>query len=453
MMRYRVSLIVATALLACATPALAAGDGWWRQFHDPLIDAAVDAALSGNFDLAAAAARVEQARAMDRHARAALLPTVGASASAEADSTSRETPFGEASRALGFARKYELYQAGVEARWEVDLFGGLSARHRAATARARATAADAAAARLAIVAETADACVELRALQVRLALAEDEARIRADLAMLARQRAASGLDSDLDARRAEADSAAAAAAIAPLRAALALEVERIGVLTGGATTWRAQIAGSAAIPAALQPELDADPAQLMRRRPDLVAAEQRLADAHAGVYVARAEYYPHLSLGGLIGVASLGTASITSGDAAEAQAGAAIRWRLFDFGRVAAEVAAARGREKEALANWHQAALTASAEVADAIAVLGEGHREEQALQDQVALLTRARAQAQAAFDQGVMPRMAVLQADRALVQANDRLAATRAALARASVGAVRAMGGGFGDQEGGDHG
>lgn len=449
MMRLAIAM---AAVLACASPAHAAADGWWRQFHDPLVDTAVDSALAGNLDMAAAAARVEQARALDRRARAGLLPTTSAGGSAEADSISRQTPFGEASRALGFPRGYQLDRAGAEAQWEIDLFGSLSARHRVAAAQAGATGAEAEAVRLVVIAETVDACLRLRGIQVRLDLAQEQARLRADLATLARQRAGEGLTSDLDAGRIEADSAAAAAAIPPLRAALALAIDRIGVLTGGTVAWRPLIAGSATIPAALDPALDADPARLMRRRPDLVAAEQHLAAAHAGVGVARAEYYPHLSLGGLIGVASLGTASITSGNAVNAQGSAAIRWRLFDFGRVDAEVAAARGHEKEALAQWRQAALIASAEVADAISALAQGHREEADLQRQVALLAHACGQVQAAYGQGVVPRSDVLQADRALAEASDRLAATREALARASVAAVRAMGGGYGG-EATDHG
>jgi outer membrane protein TolC len=185
----------------------------------------------------------------------------------------------------------------------------------------------------------------------------------------------------------------------------------------------------------------------MRRRPDLVAAEAHVVAAHAGVAVARAEYYPHVSLGGLLGVASLGTASIVSGNAVNAQGSAAIRWRLFDFGRVDAEVAAARGREREVLAQWRRAALGASAEVADAIAALAEGRREQAALSDEVALLTRARAQAQAAYDAGTIGLIDVLDADRSLLEASDRLSRCRASLARASVAAVRAMGGGYGEE------
>ncbi len=446
-MRFAFARVTLAAILATSTPAIAAAEGWWHQFHDPLIDTAVDNALAANLDLAAASARVEQARALDQRGHAALWPSASLGGSAEADSVSRQTPFGEASRSLGFPRHYELYQSGAEAQWEIDLFGGLSARRRVATAQAFATVAEADGVRLAVIAETADACLRLRGLQVRIALAQDQARLRAELANLTRLRSREGLTSDEEANRAEADSAAATAAIAPLRLALAFAIDRIGVLTGDAKPWRLQIERPGLVPAPLEPALDADPARLMRRRPDLAAAEQRVAASHAGVGVARAEYYPHVSLGGLIGVASLGTASITSGNAVNAQGSAAIRWRLFDFGRVDAELAAARGREKEALAQWRQAALDASAEVADAIAALAEGHREEAELQRQVALLTRSRDQAQAAFTQGVLSRSDVVQADRVLAEATDRLAAAREALARASVAAVRAMGGGYGEE------
>ncbi len=432
-------------MLASVTPVCAAPDGWWRQFHDPALDAAVDSALAGNFDLAAATARVDQARAMDKGARAALLPSASLGGSAEADSVSLNTPLGAAAHALGFARGYDLYQIGAEAQWEVDLFGGLHARRRVAAAQAGASLADADAVRLAVVVETADAYMRLRGLQAQLALAQAQQGVRRHLADLVRQRAGQGLASDFDVNRAEASAAATSAAIPPLRAAIAVEIDRLGVLTGGATAWRAQALASAPIPVALEPALDADPAHLMRRRPDLVAAEDQVAAAHAGVAVARAEYYPHLSLGGLIGVASLGTASIVSGNAVNAQGSAAIRWRLFDFGRVDAEVAAARGREREALARWRQAALGASAEVADAIAALAQGQQEQAELTREVALLTRARDQAQAAYGAGTVGLIDVLDADRALLDASDRLAVNRASLARASVAAVRAMGGGYG--------
>jgi NodT family efflux transporter outer membrane factor (OMF) lipoprotein len=450
MMRHALARIALAAMLASAAPVCAAPDGWWRQFQDPALNAAVDSALAGNLDLAAAAARVEQARAMDKGARAAMLPSGGLGGSAEADSISRNTPFGAASRALGFPRGYDLYQAGAEARWELDLFGGLSARRRVAAAQAGASRADADAVQLSVIVETVDACLRLRGLQARLAIAQAQLRIRGHLAALVRQRAGQGLASDFDVNRAEAASAATSAAIPPLRAAIAVEIDRVGVLTGGDTAWRALAQATAPIPAALEPALDADPARLMRRRPDLAAAERQVMAAHAGVAVARAEYYPHLSLGGLIGVASLGTASIVSGNAVNLQGSAALRWRLFDFGRVDAEVAAARGHEHEALARWRLAALGASAEVADAIAALAEGRREQAELVREVALLTRAHEQAQAAYAAGTIALIDVLDAERALLETSDRLASNQASLARASVAAVRAMGGGYGEGDAG---
>jgi NodT family efflux transporter outer membrane factor (OMF) lipoprotein len=446
-MRHTLAQSALAIALAATSPASASADGWWRQFHDPALDAAVDAALAGNLDLAAATARVEQARAMDRRAGAALLPSASVGGSAEADSVSRNTPFGAASHELGFPRGYQLYQLGAEAQWEIDLFGGLAARRRVAAAQAGASRADADAVRLMVVVETADACLRLRGLQAQLALAEAQRDVRDHFAELVRQRAGQGLASDFDVNRARASAGATAAAIPPLRAAIAVEIDRLGVLTGGATAWRATAQALVPIPDALAPALDADPARLMRRRPDLVAAEAHVVAAHAGVAVARAEYYPHVSLGGLLGVASLGTASIVSGNAVNAQGSAAIRWRLFDFGRVDAEVAAARGREREVLAQWRRAALGASAEVADAIAALAEGRREQAALSDEVALLTRARAQAQAAYDAGTIGLIDVLDADRSLLEASDRLSRCRASLARASVAAVRAMGGGYGEE------
>ncbi|WP_226017257.1 efflux transporter outer membrane subunit [Novosphingobium sp. FKTRR1] len=456
-MSTKAMLPVLAVLAVAGTPAHAASPSgpatpWWHAFHDATLDEAVDRALAGNLDLAAAAARIEQARAMAKSAGAALLPSVTLGASAEAASQSLNTPFGAVSQALGLSRGYDLYQVGPSAQWEIDLFGGLSARRRSSLAQAGATVAEADAARLAVVAETADTYLRLRGLQARLDFARQQQKLSADLAALVRQRAGQGLASDHDANRAEAASAAASAAISPLRSAIAVEIDRLGVLTAGDAAWRDRLQVAGEIPAALEPALDADPARLMRRRPDLAAAEQRVQAARANVGAARSEYYPHLSLGGLIGLASLGTASLTSGDAVTAQGGATLRWRLFDFGRVDAEVASARGREHEVLALWRQAALSASAEVADAIAALAEGRNEQAELLRQVALLTKARDQARAAYREGAIALMDVLTADAALVTATDRLTANRAGLARASVAAVRAMGGGYGS-EGTDHG
>jgi outer membrane protein TolC len=182
----------------------------------------------------------------------------------------------------------------------------------------------------------------------------------------------------------------------------------------------------------------------MRRRPDIAAAEQRLAAADARIGVAIADYYPHLSFNGLLGFASVGTAGLFTSGGVQASGGAGIRWRLFDFGRVDAEVAEARGRRTEALARFRGAVLHATEEVETAITRLGEGRAEIALLQRQVASLSRSRDQARQAYEGGVLGLVDVLDADRALLDASDRLASARAETARASVAAVRALGGGW---------
>jgi outer membrane protein TolC len=182
----------------------------------------------------------------------------------------------------------------------------------------------------------------------------------------------------------------------------------------------------------------------MRRRPDIAAAERRLAASNARIGVAVADYYPHVSLTGLLGVASVGTGTLFTGNGVQASGGAGLRWRLFDFGKVDAEVAGARGHEAEALALYRGTVLRATEDVETSLTRLAEGRAEIASREAQVAALTRSRDQARQAYQQGVLALVDVLDADRALLEASDRLASAQAGAARASVAAIRALGGGW---------
>lgn len=465
-MRLLPALLVTLSLSACAVgpdytrpvvpltdayaarPVVAGEDGgWWQRFDDPLLDRIVDRALSANLDIAAAGARIAQARAAARGSGAALLPAFDASGSARAASESLRSPFGAAASTLGFPRDYELYELGAQASWEIDLFGGLRREREAARAGLDAGIADERAVRLSVVAETVDAYLQLRGLQARLGVAERQLSVRRALVSLIAQRTAQGVSAQRELHRALGDQQGIEAALPPLRAAIAGQLNRIAVLTGGqAGTAPADLAVSAPIPAALAPSGSAVPADLLRRRPDLIAAERRVAVANARIGAAMASYYPRLSLNGLLGLASVGTGGLLGGDAVQASGGAGLRWRLFDFGRINAEVAVARGREAEVLADYRSAVLLAAEDVENAFVRLSEGHDEVAALQRQIASLTQARAQAQAAYESGAVALIEVLDADRVLLDAADRLQQARAREARASVAAIRALGGGFGE-------
>ncbi len=419
---------------------------WWHGFGDTVLDRVVAQVLGSNLDMAAAAARIDQARAVAGLAHADMLPFGGLSASAETDHISQQTPFGEASRKLGFPRDYNLYQASAQASWEIDLFGGLARRRQAAQADLGSTTADAAAVRLSVVAEAPDAYLRLRGLQARLGVAQEQDTVSTALVGLIRQRVDQGLSAPRDLNRVVGEQQGVAATIPGLRAAIDGEMNRLDVLMGmQAGTSRAWLALARDIPPAPDPTGASVPAELMRRRPDIVAAEQRLIAANAGIGSAMAEAYPKLSLTGVLSAATLGGTSLLSGGALQASGFAGLRWRLFDFARIDAEIARARGQDAEALALYRGSLLRATAEVETALVLLVEFRNEVDRRRLQVVALTQARDQVRAAYGAGAVALLDVLDADRALLDASDKLAQARAGAARASVAAVRALGGGYG--------
>ncbi len=463
-MRVATFLLFSTALSACtvgkdyerprvelspryAAPAVIApaADRWWTAFRDAKLDALVDRALVQNLDLAAAAARVDQARAAATAAGAALLPSVAASGSVDRVHQSLRTPVGGVADRLGLPVDYTLYQLGAQASWELDLFGGLRRSREAARAELGGVKAEAAAVRLAIAAETVDAYLQLRGFQARLAVAARQLETEGRLLELVRQQVAQGLVAERELNRVQGEKEGIEASLSPLRAAIHAQINRLAVLTGRQAGVDAEGLGLAgAIPVAPHPSGSAEPSELMRRRPDVVAAERRLAAANARIGVALAEYYPRISLAGLFGVASAGTGGLFTGDAVQANSGGALRWRLFDFGRVDAEVAGARDREAEALARYRASILRATEEVETTLTRLAESRSEIAVRTRQVDALTRSRDKARQAYEGGVLPLVAVLDADRSLLEASDRLAAAQAEAARASVAAIRALGGGW---------
>src|SRR5579871_5069718 len=192
-------------------------DAWWRGFNDPELTTVVERAMAQNLDVAQAAARVRQSQAAARAAGAALLPQGAVQTSAAAGEQSLLNPIGEIGRHLpGFQRGYDLYDAGVGASWEIDLFGGLRRAQQAATADARASEAQAAAVRTAVAAEAADAYLQVRSFQARLAVARRQEADEQDLVALIEQRRAQGVAADRELRQVQADLDGVRAVIPPL---------------------------------------------------------------------------------------------------------------------------------------------------------------------------------------------------------------------------------------------
>jgi outer membrane protein TolC len=227
--------------------------------------------------------------------------------------------------------------------------------------------------------------------------------------------------------------------------ALEAQLNRLDVLLGAQPgTYGAKLAMPAELP--MVPTVSTgDPAQtLLRRRPDVIAAERRLAVSNARVGVAIADYYPKVSLAGVLEFESLGAHALFTSDAVQPAAAAGVRWRLFDFGRVDAEVAQAQGAEAQALAGYRLTVLRAAEDVENALMALVQLEAQSAELTRQVAALARARDTSEEDYKAGAIALTDVLDADRELLLARDNLARSRADTARAAVSLFRSLGGGW---------
>jgi len=278
-----------------------------------------------------------------------------------------------------------------------------------------------------------------------LRLAQAQEATQAHLVELVDLRFRQGVAANRELQRATGELERVRASIAPLRAAIDGQLYRLDVLMGTpAGSHRDAFASGTEQPAPPQPAGSAAPVDLLRRRPDIVMAERRLAASNARVGMAIAEYYPHVNLQGLLGWESVESGTLFSASAQQSGGILGLRWRLFDFGRVDAEVAAARGREAQELAAYRSAVLRATEDVESALSRFVESRSQAQVLARQIAALTTARDQAQQAYAAGVLPLIDVLDADRELLAASDRLAIARAGESRAAVASYRALGGGW---------
>lgn len=438
-----------TAAVASRQTTLAAPklDNWWTGFNDPMLEKVVQRALDQNLDLQASIARVSQARAAAQAAGAQLLPTVDAGASATAEHQSTTSPLGTLASAFpNYSRDQKQYVVGATASWEIDLAGGLRRAHAAATDEEQAAQAAQLGTRITVAADAADAYLQVRGLQAQVAVTQDQIDTDAHLLTLVQARKQAGAADEREVAQAEALLRQARASLPALRIALEAQLNRLDVLMGAqAGTYAAELNTNAA----MIPEVPAigtadQPVNVLRRRPDIIAAERHLAATNENIGVAIADYYPKISLSGALGFDSISTNHLFSAKSFEPIGTGALQWRLFDFGKVDAEVKQARGANAEALAQYKEAALKATEDVENAFMALSQSEIRAQEIEQEVTALTRARDLSEKAYRAGSITLTDVLDADRQLLVARDDLDATKADAARAAVRTFRALGGGW---------
>lgn len=427
-----------------ATPASFAQ--WWEGFGDPLLSSLVAKALEQNLDMAQARARVSQARAGLGAANAALLPSGSVNGQAARAYQSVETPLGQVLDSTpGYDRYGNSYEANLEASWELDVFGGLRRGREAAVAEYQASEAGVVATRLAIAAQTADVYTVIRGLQVRLEIAERQVKTQEDLLDKVRLLHSRGLAAEYQVDQTEGELSQVRASVPVLRAGLDAAMNALDVVLGAPPgTHRDELAAASAIPRAPQISETGSPADLLRRRPDLIAAERRLEAASARIGVAISEYYPKFSLGALIGSATTSGGNLFSSGASQSAGVLGLRWRLFDFGRINAQIDQAKGQEAEALASYRLSVLRATEDVENAFSALINRESQASTLVAGETSLTRARQSSFIAYQNGTASLIDVLNADETLLQASDARAQAQTESARAAIAAFRALGGGW---------
>src|SRR5690349_20992507 len=421
-------------------------DTWWTGFDDPMLVTVVQRALEQNLDLAAAFARVGQARAAAKAAGAQLLPTAYLAATVTAEHQSVENRFGSAAKGFpGFRRDQREYTVGAAASWEIDLSGGLRRGAAAAADELQAAQAEHVGTRITVAAEAADAYLQVREFQARLAVAQQLIDTDTHLLELVEVRRRVGVADDREIAQAEALLKQAKSTVPSLRVALEAQLNRLDVLMGTQPgTYAEELSKPGTIPGIPAIGGADQPLDVLRRRPDIIAAERRLAASNERIGVAISDYYPKISLSGALGFDSINAGTLFNGKAFQSIGAGGLRWRLFDFGKVAAEIAQSRGAYAEALAEYRQAALRATEDIENALMDLAQTQVRLQELQGEVASLTRARDLSERAYKAGAIPLTDVLDADSQLLVARNDVESTRADAARAAVRTYRALGGGW---------
>jgi NodT family efflux transporter outer membrane factor (OMF) lipoprotein len=420
---------------------------WWRGFDDPELNRVIDQALAQNLDLAQAMARVDQVRAGVESARAALLPSAALNAQAARTHQSLEDPVvaAEAASLPGYNRNAYDYAVEAGASWELDLAGGLRRSAEAARADYEASEAAADAARLEVISSTADTYVLVRTLQARLALAQQETATQQERVRLVQLLTMRGIVPDTQLGQANGALAAASAAVPVLQAGLVSARNALDILLGrNPGTQDAALDTIAPIPVAPAVDTATGPADLLRRRPDIIVAERRLAASNARIGAALSDYYPKFSLSALVGSTTTVGGHLFNAPANEALGVLGLRWRLFDFGRVDAEVKNARGRNAEALAAYRLSVLQASADVENAFSALAKYDQQQQILKNGETSLASARNATSAGYHNGRSSRLDLLDADAQLQHIQESRILSESATTLAAITTFKALGGGW---------
>lgn len=428
---------------------------WWKSFGDPELDKVVSRAITQNLDVETATARIKEARARAIVAGAMALPEVDAQASASRQRISENAipiPPGSGGGggggnvgAFGLpGSQFSSFRVGFDASWEIDLFGRTRRSVEAAGARTGTAIWNRRDVEVSVAAEVADAYLSLRAAQQRIATAETEVIRQQRALRLVGARVRGGLATGQELAQQQSQLATAQSAIPPLKAQVEAQIHALGVLTGNAPeALTSELSAPAApprpplVPAGL-------PSDLLRRRPDIRAAEQNLHAATADIGVATADLYPRFSLSALPALVSTSLANLLKWGSRSYTASGSIDWPIFNGGRSRANISVANAQQEQALSAYRKTILTALQDVEDALSNIDNDRRQIADLDAAHRSAERAEDIASKRYRGGLVTYSDVLQARASRISLEVQRIQARATLSRDTVALFKALGGGW---------
>jgi multidrug efflux system outer membrane protein len=420
-------------------------DAWWKNFTDTTLDALIAQALKSAPDLAKAEARVREARALQGFAGAGRYPIADADGEYARNLGSGNVPTGVPPGGLGPGIRSNLYQAGFDASWEIDFFGGIRRTIEAANANYQAVAEDRADVTLTLLAEVARDYIELRGAQRRIEVAQKNLAIERDLLALTQSLLTAGLAPRQDVLRAEAEVRDIEAAIPGFQTDERAAAYRIAALIGRPfAEVSAELFPPSPIPQSASEIPVGLPSDLLKRRPDVRAAERRIAAANARIGIAQADLYPHFSLIGAAGLESLNFSSFGNASSGYYQIGPGVTWRIFDAGRIRFQVQAGSARTAAAAAAYERSVQDAFRDVETALVSYANAKVRSDELGAESAADAEATDIAKLLYARGVESFLPVLDAERSLYAADDALAQSERDSALALVALYKSLGGGW---------
>ena len=413
---------------------------WWRGLNDPLLATLVEEALQASPDMRSAQARLREARARRTVASAGLFPGVEASIDARRSKSSAET---------GTGSTRNTYSAGFDASWEIDVFGGTRRGIEAAEADLQSSEAGLHDTQVTLAAELALNYVELRAYQLRLRIARDNLAGQAETLQLTDWRAQAGLVSSQDVEQARTNYEQTRAQVPALERSYAEAENRLAILLGKPPgSLRERLAAPAALPDAPATIAIGIPADVLRQRPDVRAAERRLAAETARVGVAEAARYPGFNLSGSIGLEALRFSALGNGGADTYSLLAGISAPIFNAGRLRAQVEIQDAVREQALIGYEQTVLNALGDVENSLVALAKSRERERALGNAAISARNAALLARNRYSAGLIDFQSVLDTERSMLVVEDSLASTRADGISALIRLYKALGGGWSPPE-----